>query len=420
LGVYASGRQELAADEVEFVRALADVLGVAVERNRLEGELRLRVGELALADRRKDEFLALLAHELRNPLAPVRNGLQILRLTRDKSELASQLYETIDRQVQHLSRLVDDLLAISRITRGKVQLHNELVDLADIIESATEEVRPLIDRSRHRLTISRYSGPVWVQGDPVRLVQVLANLLNNAAKYMDEGGEIILTVGRDGDFATLHVRDQGIGISAEMLDRVFDLFAQVDDSIDRPQGGLGIGLTLVRTLIELHGGRVTVSSAGIGNGSEFSVRLPLQAPPAEINSEDKADIVPTVPRRVLIVDDNNDSADTLAILLKLQGHEVVTAYNGPKELEMAREFRPNLILLDIGLPGMSGYEVAPSLRAIQGVANSMIIAMTGYGQESDRLRTRAAGFDYHLVKPVDALELARIMATERSAQRPRA
>jgi signal transduction histidine kinase/ActR/RegA family two-component response regulator len=419
LGVYTRDGHELAADEIELVRALADVLGVAIERKRLEGELRLRVGELALADRRKDEFLAMLAHELRNPLAPVRNGLQILRLSRDKPELAAQVYETIDRQVQHLSRLVDDLLDISRITRGKVQLRNQRVNLAEIIESATEEVRPLIDRRRHRLTISRRSGPVWVLGDPVRLVQVVANLLNNAAKYMDEGGEILLTVGHDGEFASLQIRDQGIGISSEMLDRVFDLFAQVDDRVDRSQGGLGIGLTLVRTLIELHGGRVTVHSAGIGKGSEFAVHLPLQTPPAAINPEDQADVVSIVPRRVLIVDDNNDSADTLAMLLQLQGHDVAVAYNGHKAIEKAREFRPELILLDIGLPGMSGYEVAPALRAVHGVAGATIIAMTGYGQESDRLRTQAAGFDHHLVKPVDPHELARMMAIEYPAQSPR-
>jgi signal transduction histidine kinase len=414
LGAYARARRRLTADESEFLRALADILGMAADRKRLEGELHLKVRDLADADRRKNEFLAMLAHELRNPLAPVRNGLQILRIAGEKPQVVAQTREMLDRQVRHLSRLVDDLMDVSRITRGKVDLRMQPVDLAEVVGRAVDEVRPLVEARRHRLTVTHQAGALRVNADPTRLTQVLANLLNNAAKYTDEGGEITVTVGRAGVDAVVRVRDTGIGISPEMLTRVFDLFTQVETSLDRAEGGLGIGLTLVRSLVELHGGSVEVKSDGVGRGSEFSVRLPaLAGDQPGVAVPDVAD-GPLVPRRVLVVDDNRDSADSLAMMLELGGHTVATAHHGPGAVEAAGTFRPEVVLLDIGLPGLNGYDVARALRARPETRDVLIVAMTGYGQDTDRERSRDAGIDHHLVKPIDPTEVRRLLAGGRT------
>jgi CheY-like chemotaxis protein len=305
-------------------------------------------------------------------------------------------------QVNHLSRLVDDLLDVSRITSGKIDLRDEPVELAEVVNRAVETARPLIYGKGHTLSISLPPGPVLLRADPVRIAQVLANLLNNAAKYMDEGGRITLACERAGEEVTVSVGDAGIGIDAEMLPRIFDLFTQADRSLDRSQGGLGIGLSLVRKLVELHGGTVVARSEGLGEGSEFIVRLPAlregvrPGPPGWRPS-------PTRRLRVLVVDDNTGAALVLARLLaKVWGHEVEVAHDGPAALELASGFRPELILLDIGLPGMSGYEVTMRLRGRDGFEGVMIVALTGYGQEEDRRRSQDGGFDGHLVKPVEA------------------
>jgi signal transduction histidine kinase len=414
LGVYTRSPRRFSPGELHFAQALADVLGVAAERKRLQDELHLRVRDLADADRRKDEFLAMLAHELRNPLAPVRNGLHVLRLRAAADPEVDRLAEMLTRQVGQIVRLVDDLLDVSRITRGTVPLRRERVDLAAVVDQAVEAARPLLDARRHRLTVTAAPEPIHVDADPARLAQVIGNILNNAGKYMDEGGRAWLETRREGDEAVIAVRDAGVGISAEMLPRVFDLFTQADGTLDRSQGGLGVGLTLVRRLVEMHGGTVHAASPGPGRGSEFVVRLPAlpaTAGPARARPADPEPPPPSPrPRRILVVDDNVDSADSLATLLELSGHQVRTAYGGAAALEAAESHRPEVVLLDIGLPGMDGYEVARRLRGGTTSAGVTLVALTGYGQDTDRRRTQEAGFDHHLVKPVNPDELARLLA----------
>jgi signal transduction histidine kinase len=372
-------------------------------------ELARQAEALREADRRKDEFLAMLAHELRNPLAPIRNGLQVLRLAGEDRALAERTWGLMGRQVDHLSRLVDDLLDVSRITRGKVELRPAPVDLRAVLAAAVETARPLIDAKHHRLTVTQPGRPVRVSADPVRLAQVVGNLLNNAAKYSEEGATITLSLDAEGDRAVVRVRDTGVGIPPEMLPRVFDLFTQIDRTLDRSQGGLGIGLTLVKSLVELHGGTVEAASGGAGTGSEFTVRLPL-LPGADAAAADAAPEPPAPRRRVLVVDDNHDAGDSLGDLLVLSGHEVRVARNGTQAVEVAREFRPDVALLDIGLPGMSGYELAGRLRAEPFGPALLLVALTGYGQDEDRRRTREAGFDHHLTKPADLGQLAGLLA----------
>jgi signal transduction histidine kinase/ActR/RegA family two-component response regulator len=416
IGVYSRTPRRFSTDEIAFIGSLADVLGITVERKRLEAELRVRVAELAEADQRKDEFLAMLAHELRNPLAPVRNGLLIMRLVGDNPQVQSQTREMIDRQVQHLSRLVDDLLDVSRITRGKVELRTEPVDLADIVNRAIETVRPLIEAKRHRLNVTHHRGPVRVMADATRLTQVLGNLLNNAAKYTDQGGEISLSLLLEGTSAVVRVVDTGIGITQRMLPKVFDLFTQIDGSLDRSQGGLGIGLTLVKTLVELHDGSVEAFSEGLGKGSTFVVRLPTLLGSDIAPNAKRTNDIATRPFRILVVDDNVDSAESLATVLRLSGHEVRTAHTGIQGLEAAREINPEVVLLDIGLPMMDGYEVARSIRADDYCRDALVIAMTGYGSDEDRRRSKEAGFDHHLVKPLDPNVVKRLLA-EQAASR---
>jgi PAS domain S-box-containing protein len=396
---------------------LAYVICVSIDitpRRKAEEVLQELNASLALADRRKDEFLAMLAHELRNPLAPIRNAVRILQELGTPDMRLAWARDVIDRQVRHLARLVDDLLDVSRLVRGRIELKKETVDLAEVVEHALEVSRPLIQGHRHELVVCLPGGALRTSADPTRLIQVLENLLTNAAKYTPEGGVIRLEAGRDGDCAVIRVWDTGTGIPADLLPRVFDLFTQGERSLDRSQGGLGIGLTIVKELVELHGGEVEVRSHGHpGQGSEFTVKLPLilessgaacpVEPPEELRASGRR-------RRILVVDDNEDAVDTLAILLELEGHEIRTALDGPAALEIAREFRPDAVLLDIGLPGMDGYEVARRLRGWPETRGAALVAITGYGQLEDKCRAESAGFDHHMVKPVDPNELNRLLA----------
>jgi CheY-like chemotaxis protein/two-component sensor histidine kinase len=362
-------------------------------------------------DRRKDQFLAMLAHELRNPLAPISNAVQILRLIGLDDPHRSEAWDLIDRQVQHLTRLVDDLLDVSRITQGKVVLQKERLDLAAVVSRAIEASRPLIDARHHELFVTLPSQAVRVEGDPVRLAQVFANLLNNAAKYTLDGGRLQLFVERTSDEALVRVRDNGVGISADLLPRVFELFTQGDRSLARSEGGLGIGLTMVKSLVEMHGGRVEARSEGLGRGSEFLVHLPILASKPVLAPTGSPGAAPALPsRRVLVVDDNQDAAQSLATLLRIRGQEVHVAFDGPSALQAAESFGPDIIFLDIGLPGMDGYEVAQHLRKQPQLDKMLLVALTGYGQQDDRRRSHEAGFDVHLVKPADPATLQRLIA----------
>lgn len=366
------------------------------------------------ADRRKDEFLATLAHELRNPLAPIRNSLHILRLAVPDSGAAEQVQDMIERQVSQMVRLVDDLMEVSRITRGKIDIRREPIEVAAVVRSAVETSKPLIEAARHQLAISLPAEPLILNADPVRMSQVLANLLNNAAKYTPEGGQIWLTIRREGSSVALSVRDTGVGITAEMLPVVFDLFTQAHRTYNRAQGGLGIGLTLVRNLVDMHGGSVEARSDGPGRGSEFIVRLPLtvdraavvedRRPPAGLAHAATA-------RRILVVDDNSDSANSMGMLLKFLGADVHVAYDGPAALEALHSYRPSVVLLDIGMPGMDGYETAKQMRQRPGGQDATLIALTGWGQDEDRRRSKEAGMDHHLVKPVDISALQALLAS---------
>jgi signal transduction histidine kinase/ActR/RegA family two-component response regulator len=376
--------------------------------------------QLRIADRRKDEFLALLAHELRNPLAPLRNAINILRLKESQDPEVLWSRGVIERQAVQLTRLVDDLLDVSRITLGKIKLRPQALDLATVVARAVETSRPLIDAHRHELLITLPNGPVRVEGDRARLTQVIANLLNNAAKYQNDGGTIALTVERDAAFAVITVRDRGIGIAPEMLSEIFLLFAQGERTLDRAQGGLGIGLSLVKTVVELHGGQVSAASDGPGRGSQFSIRLPCllqELDGYQVSSEeDEIEVPECPPLRILVVDDSRDAAESLTRLLRLGGHEVLIAHEGELALHLAATRQPSVVLLDIGLPGMDGYEICRRLRQ-SGLANALLIAMTGYGLERDRQRSQEAGFDTHLVKPVPPGELLRMMAAHSNGRR---
>jgi signal transduction histidine kinase/ActR/RegA family two-component response regulator len=391
-------REQFDADELEFLRTITHHVTVAYERLRL-------VKELRDTDRRKDEFLAMLAHELRNPLAPIRNAVQVLRLRGPLEPALQTARDMIDRQVGHMARLVDDLLDVSRISRGKINLRCELVELAGVVASAVESSRPLIETRRHDLQVELPAGPVRVQGDHTRLAQVVLNLLNNSAKYTPEGGHIRLAVSTMDHQAVVQVHDDGVGIGPELLPRVFDLFTQAERTLDRAQGGLGIGLTLVKKLTEMHGGTVEVHSAGPGRGSAFVLHLPLlsqEADGAKRNGEGGAVARGrSAARRILVVDDNQDAADSLAMLLGVLGNDVRTAGDGWRAVEVAGEYRPDLVFLDIGLPGMDGYAVARKLRALPALGGSVLVAVTGYGSRGDRRRSEEAGFYDHMVKPVD-------------------
>jgi PAS domain S-box-containing protein len=373
--------------------------------------------------RRKDEFLAMLAHELRNPLAPICNAVQVLRKIDRANPTANWGYDVIDRQVQHMARLLDDLLDTARIMQGKIILKNQRVNLGDVITCAVESCRPFIESKKHRLAISLPVEPLWLEGDALRLEQVLMNLLNNAAKYMREGGNIRLSVEREGDWALVRVQDSGIGIAAELLPHVFDIFIQADRSLAHAQGGLGLGLNLVQRLVELHGGSVTAASEGPDLGSEFTVRLPLlpleceaAVSVGELKPAGYFEAVPSL--RILVVDDNIDGAESLAVLLRLSGHEVVAAACGIDALAISPDFRPQIVILDIGLPDIDGYEVAQRLRKSPEARDAKLIAVTGYGQDEDREHSRRAGFDYHFLKPVNFHAINEILMTFSSSSVP--
>ena len=372
---------------------------------------------LALAHqegRRKDHFLAVLGHELRTPLATLSNALSVMQRPERNDPAAEQALGRMERQVQQLVRLVDDILDVSRAVRNRMQLRREALDLAWVVARAVETTQPFIDAQRHELTVD-FPEPLWVEGDPVRLAQVVANLLRNAAKYTEPGGRIQLTAAREGAEAVLRVRDNGIGITPEALPHIFDLFVQADEARARSQGGLGIGLTLVQRLTEMHGGTVEAFSPGPGQGSEFVVRLPTLGRvrahgPDRASTKELAAPASPPRRRILVVDDNADSAETLALLLRMEGHEVRVAFDGPTALAAVQVDPPEVVLTDIGMPGMDGYELAERLRKMTGLENLSIVALTGWGGEDDRRRARQAGFDHHLMKPADPEALRRVLA----------
>jgi signal transduction histidine kinase/ActR/RegA family two-component response regulator len=364
-----------------------------LERARTEESLRL-------ADQRKDEFLATLGHELRNPLSPLVSGMQLLRLDGIQSPALLRIIAVMERQVQHLVRLVDDLLEVSRITRGLVEVRQDVVDLSAVVRAAIETSRPAIELANHQLSMELPAAPVPVRGDAVRLTQVFANLLTNAAKYTNAGGHISVVLTRDGDRASVSVRDDGIGISPSHLASVFDMFMQVDRTNRRSQGGLGIGLTLVRSLVALHGGTVRARSEGLDKGSEFTVELPALERSIETSAQPSR-LAPFPPCRILLVDDNRDAADTLGALLEALGASVALAHGGRSAIEVLAHFEPDAILLDIGMPEMDGYELARVVRTMPNGQHALMIALTGWGQDHDQRLSQAAGFDHHMVKPPD-------------------
>ncbi len=367
--------------------------------------------ELARADRKKDEFLATLAHELRNPLAPLRNVLEILKMTSLADPQLVWARDVFERQMDHMTHLVDDLMEVSRITQGRVELRKEELDLGAIMQAAVEACRTLIQEGGHHLTFEPPVTPVTVQADPTRLTQILTNLLNNAGKYTPQGGEIWFGSQAMDDHVAIVVRDSGIGIAEENLANVFTMFSQLEPAIERSQGGLGIGLALVKGLVELHGGDISVRSAGVGKGSEFKVRLPcLAAMPAPVqDSPDPAPAPPCAARRIMVVDDNHDGADMLRLALELLGHEVHCVYDGTSALRMGPRLLPDAIVLDIGLPDMDGYTLARNIRASGWGADATLVAATGWGQQSDKDKAMEAGFDAHLVKPIDFAALAALL-----------
>jgi PAS domain S-box-containing protein len=391
--------------DLSVAEDLANRAAVAIENARLYQEVRE-------ADRRKDEFLATLAHELRNPLAPIRNALHVLKMSGITEGMLGQARDMAERQVHHLTRLVDDLLDVSRIMRGKIELRRERVDLGTIVTRAIETARPVIDAEGHELTVTLPPDPLWLEADLVRLSQVVANLLTNAARYTESKGHIWVTAGTEGQEAVIRVRDTGIGIAPEMLPRIFDMFTQAGSIGSRSQSGLGIGLTLVRSLVELHGGRVEAHSQGLGQGAEFIVRLPLASVNrhVETTTQGATSTVPPQTRRILVVDDNVDAADSLAMLLRLEGHEVQVAHDGPTALRLAEAQPPEIAFLDIGMPVMSGHDLARRFRENAALGHILLVAMTGWGQDQDRRRTKEAGFDHHLVKPVELEALHRVLA----------
>ncbi len=388
------GSRRYAERDLSIAKDLASRVAIAIENARLYARLKE-------ADRRKDEFLATLAHELRNPLAPIRNGLQLLRLSGGNGVPGEKARAMMERQLDQMVRLVDDLMDVSRINQGKIELRKERIDLAAVLTTAIETSRPLIEAMGHQLEVVLPEQALEVEADLTRLAQVFSNLLNNASKYSERGGHITLIAERQGSDALVTVRDKGIGIAADQLPRIFEMFSQVKSALERSQGGLGIGLSLVKQLLEMHGGRIEARSDGPGRGSEFIVRLPAcSASQRHPHIEACRPDIKTA-LRILVVDDNRDSADSLAEVLGLMGGDTRTAYDGEEAVASALEFRPDAIVLDIGLPKLNGYEACRRIRALPGINRAVLIAQTGWGQDEDRQRTQSAGFDHHLVKPVD-------------------
>lgn len=397
-----------------------EVVGVGVaiseitERRRAESALQENARALAEAARQKDDFLAMLSHELRNPLAPIRTALGLLRRAGPQDAISAAAHDVIDRQVTHMTRLLDDLLDVARITSGRINLNMQDVDLREVVQDAIETVRSLMTARRHTLLTSVPPGQVAVRGDVTRLVQVVVNLLNNAAKYMNEGGTITLGIMSEGPHAVVRVEDTGVGIPPRLLPKIFDLFTQDERTLDRAQGGLGLGLTLVRRITELHGGSVEAQSEGRGFGSEFIVRLPLLSlDGVEVRAEGVVPPAYIAPRRCLVVEDNVDAARMLELALTREGHQVRLAFDGHDAVEAAAAFRPDAVIVDIGLPRMNGYDAARAIRQLPGLADVHIVALTGYGQQADREKSREAGIDAHLVKPVDIDVLLEALAVPR-------
>ena len=407
-------------------RTLDSVIQVALRSRRRQYELRDQLEqrqrieeELREADRRKDEFLATLAHELRNPLAPIRNGLELIRLRHANGAVLEQASNIMDRQLAQMVRLVDDLLDVSRITREKLDLHLERVELSIVLRNAVETSRPLIEAHQHELTVSQSPDVVFLNADTTRLAQVFSNLLNNAAKYTRPGGRIVLETEKLSDWVEVRVRDNGTGIPKEMLGRIFEMFAQVGRALERSQGGLGIGLTLAKRLVEKHGGTIEAHSDGLGTGSEFVVRLPtadvndVSAPTS--NGQEPAGAIAS--RRILVADDNIDSANSLGMMLEVTGHQVRTAHDGAEAVRFAEEFRPDVAILDIGMPKLNGYDAAQRIRREDWGKAIVLIALSGWGQEEDKRRSREAGFDSHLTKPVDFKTLRNLLIDRQAATR---
>jgi PAS domain S-box-containing protein len=404
------GRQIPIEDSAAPIRDAAGVVSGAVMVFHDVSARRLTEEALRDADRRKDEFLATLAHELRNPLAPIRQAARISTAPNATEAQKRWSHDVIERQVHHMSLLLDDLLDISRVTRGILVLRMQPTDLTSMVDAAVETARPLIDAKRHHLRLQVPTEPLQFVADPLRIAQVLSNLLANAAKYTDPEGTILLAATCELDEVVIRVSDSGIGIAAGALPEIFGMFAQVHSTRDRSEGGLGIGLALTKGLVELHGGQIEVRSAGVGRGSEFTVRLPrgTTAEPAG-QRPSVSELSRTESRRILIADDNRDSADTLAALLQLQGHHVTIAHDGPAAVGVFTDLAADVVLLDIGMPGLDGYEVAQKMRRARPAAAITFIAVTGWGQEHDKERAFAAGFDYHLTKPVDFDRLAQLV-----------
>ena len=381
------------------------------ERKRIEKEMYDLLIELKDGDRRKDEFLAMLAHELRGPLAPLRNMLEIMKRAAGDGDILQQARSTMERQLSQLVRLVDDLIDVSRITRNKLELRKERVELASVIEQAVETCRPLAESNEHEVTVTLPPKSIQLNGDPVRLSQIFSNLINNACKYTEPGGRVWLTTDRQGSDVLISVKDNGTGIPPEMLPRIFEMFTQADRTLERSQGGLGIGLTLVKQLVEMHDGTVEALSDGPGLGSEFVVRLPIfvELHDAKRTPIPTSAVQSTPPRRVLVVDDNRDSAASLALLLKITGNETLVACDGLEAIEAAEQFHPDMVLLDIGLPKMNGFDACRHIREQAWGKNMVLVALTGWGQEEDRIKSKDAGFDHHLIKPVEFDTLMRML-----------
>lgn len=391
--------------------------------SKLKQEIAVRQkAELALCQsaRRKDEYIAILAHELRNPLSAIQNALQVTQLGEVSEQQCTWAQKLLQRQVKHLTCLMDDLLDVSRISNGRIQLRREVTDLASVVANAAETVGPIVEQHQHKLDVTLVDEQLWVNGDTVRLTQVLGNLLTNAAKYMENGGVIQLAMEKDAEgWAVVRVRDHGIGIPEELLNTMFDLFVQAPTALNRAQGGLGIGLALVRALVDLHEGSIQVSSAGPGRGAEFSVRLPLVNAPCGESEPNCSEPLPAEPAdralRVVIIDDNVDSADGLAICLRSQGHEVSLSHTGREGIATVKANMPHVVLLDIGLPDTDGYEVAKQVRGDNGPGSLCIIAMSGYGGKADQRKAKAAGFDHYFVKPVDYQALMELLSVQAEA-----
>lgn len=397
--------------EAELLLARSNAERELAARKDADDQVRRINAQLSEADRRKDEFLATLAHELRNPLAPMRNVLQLMKLKDIDDPQIRWSRDVLERQMQHLTHLVDDLLEVSRITQGKLELSLQPVSLTEVMQAALEAAEPLLTSSLHTLHVSWPTAPIWLDADPVRLTQMMQNLINNAAKYTPPGGQVWVGAEQEGDQAKISVRDSGIGIAQEHLSSIFEMFSQLAPALERSQGGLGIGLSLVRGLTDLHGGAITAHSDGPGLGSEFVIRLPAK-PLGEV-SQAAALSEPTPQhdgKRILVVDDNHDAAESLQLLLELQGHEVRLAGDGRLALTMAQEFRPDVLLLDIGLPFLNGYEVAQLIRQEAWGQAMCLVALTGWGQEKDKQIATEAGFDWHLTKPVNPADLDSILS----------